>query len=235
LKKIYRELGASSKIHDVKNGVTLSRFHTIRDKPKPLNSQKITRFISVGRNEPKKNYRQLIEIFCELLNYRKDIHLTLIGVKCESLSQYIPNRFYENVTLIDPSIKKLEPNDVLQIPNEIVCAEYKKADVFLMPSLMESFGIVVIEAFAAGLPVVAFDIDGVNELVIQGQNGLLVQVGNSKGFQDAINELCSDQVRTTFSKSALNTAQQYDWKIVVQEYVEIYREIISEKKDIIHK
>jgi glycosyltransferase involved in cell wall biosynthesis len=71
----------------------------------------------------------------------------------------------------------------------------RTADVFLLPSREESFPQAVLEAMACGLPVVAADVGGVQELVKQGTTGILVRPGDTAGFSRALNELLSDRDR----------------------------------------
>ena len=70
---------------------------------------------------------------------------------------------------------------------------YNCADVFALPSIQEGQGIVLLEAQASAKPVVAFDIGGVNEAVRNGETGLLVKLGSTEEFADAMMKLLSDR------------------------------------------
>ena len=70
---------------------------------------------------------------------------------------------------------------------------YNCADVFALPSIQEGQGIVLLEAQASAMPVVAFNIGGVNEAVRNGETGLLVKLGNTDEFADALLKLLSDK------------------------------------------
>ena len=72
-------------------------------------------------------------------------------------------------------------------------AVYNCADVFALPSIQEGQGIVLLEAQACAKPVVAFNIGGVNEAVRNGETGLLVKLGNTDEFADALLKLISDK------------------------------------------
>ncbi len=65
-------------------------------------------------------------------------------------------------------------------------AVYNCADVFVLPSIQEGQGIVLLEAQASGKPVVAFDVGGVNEALRNGETGLLVKRGNTDELADAL-------------------------------------------------
>jgi phosphatidylinositol alpha-1,6-mannosyltransferase len=96
---------------------------------------------------------------------------------------------------------------------------YGGADVFVMPNVvvpgtMEGFGLVALEAAAAGLPVVASDIEGIRDAVVDGETGLLVAAGDVAGFVDAIKRAASmtksDVASATAPFSWDNVARRYD-------------------------
>ncbi|MDD3646396.1 MAG: glycosyltransferase family 4 protein [Candidatus Gracilibacteria bacterium] len=81
----------------------------------------------------------------------------------------------------------------------------RDADIFLFPSLVDSFGMVVLEAMLAGLPIVGFDFGGVSELVKNGKNGFLVK--SDKDFISKLETLLKDEdLRKEFSKNSYHIA-----------------------------
>jgi glycosyltransferase involved in cell wall biosynthesis len=80
-------------------------------------------------------------------------------------------------------------------------------DVFVHASRREPFGLAVLEASAAGLPVVAYDDGAVGEIVVQGQTGMLAAPGDVKGLADALVRLCKDAgMREAMGRAALRRA-----------------------------
>ena len=102
---------------------------------------------------------------------------------------------------------------------EDLAAHYASADLFLFPSLSETFGNVTLEALASGLAVVAFDAAAAGELIHDGRNGLLVAPGDEAGFVDAA---CGAAARLEalgpLRRQARATAQAHDWEPVLQSF-----------------
>jgi glycosyltransferase involved in cell wall biosynthesis len=93
---------------------------------------------------------------------------------------------------------------------------YASADLFLFPSLTETFGNVVTEAMASGLPVVAFDYAAAHEHLRSGDNGILVPPGDRDGFIDAAATAAGDPAELRrLGRAAARTAQGLDWDQVI--------------------
>jgi glycosyltransferase involved in cell wall biosynthesis len=82
------------------------------------------------------------------------------------------------------------------------------ADVFVLPSISEGLPVVILEAMACGLPVIASRISGIPDVVVDNHNGLLVQPRDAKGFANAIiTVLSNEKLRSSLSKGALLTSR----------------------------
>jgi glycosyltransferase involved in cell wall biosynthesis len=103
---------------------------------------------------------------------------------------------------------------------------FASGDVFAFPSLSETFGNVVLEAQASGLPVVGFDCQGVNERVTPGVDGLLVPVGGD--LIPALRTLCEDRaLRQRFGQAARAKAETQGWKQIFDELEARYRRLAA--------
>jgi phosphatidyl-myo-inositol alpha-mannosyltransferase len=101
------------------------------------------------------------------------------------------------------------------------------ADVFVAPAVgQESFGIVLVEAMAAGVPVVASDIEGYREVVRPGVDGILTPPGDPLALADAVRQVLSDSALAgRLAESAKARAQRFRWEVVIEEIESVYREV----------
>ena len=105
----------------------------------------------------------------------------------------------------------------------------KKASVFVLSSLQEGFGNVIIEAMACGTPVVSTNCPaGPDEIIENGKNGILVSVGDYKELAKAIQKvLNSPFLRKKFSDEGKNRAQDFSIINSVKQYEEVFLKIMS--------
>ena len=105
--------------------------------------------------------------------------------------------------------------------------EYAKADVFVLPSRHEPFGIVVLEAWAAGLPVVASDVGGLGKLCAAHPDAALTFApGDFDALDGALRRVASDgDLRARLSTAGRAAAAEYDWRTLSSRLVDFYAEI----------
>lgn len=109
--------------------------------------------------------------------------------------------------------------------NEIV-KFYQKADVLILPSLSEAFGLVLLEAMACGTPVVASRVGGVPNVVKDGVVGFLVLPRNPQAIaQKTLKILTNEELRKKMRKNCLEWVKNFSWEKVAQQYLEIYKKI----------
>jgi glycosyltransferase involved in cell wall biosynthesis len=109
---------------------------------------------------------------------------------------------------------------------------YNCADVFVLPSVQEGQGIVLLEAQASGVPVVAFDAGGVKEAMRDGETGLLIKPGDTDSFAEGLIKLLNNKAsRVTLGQNGrkyVNT--NYTWDVCTKKMLEVYREALSTKR-----
>ena len=107
---------------------------------------------------------------------------------------------------------------------------YKAADIFCLPSttMAESFGIVNLEAMAAGIPIVASDLGGIPDIVKHGENGLLAKPCNVQSLADALTYLLKNEdIRKNFGNKGREMVDNYSWDKIAKETEELYRSILQ--------
>lgn len=111
-------------------------------------------------------------------------------------------------------------------PHNQLARFYQAADLLVMPSRSETFGLVAAEAQACGLPVVASRIGGLPFVVADRKSGLLVEVGDEPGFAHAMERILTDQeLRAELSAGALVKSQEFSWKATADRLLELYHGI----------
>jgi len=107
-------------------------------------------------------------------------------------------------------------------PHELLSTFYRAADVCIVPSRAESFGLVALEASACGTPVVASDVGGLSALVADGVNGTLVAGRDPEEWADAVEWATEDSLRTMrLSTGAVLRAQPYTWRAAAERLTEV--------------
>ncbi|HEV2457867.1 MAG TPA: glycosyltransferase family 1 protein [Ktedonobacterales bacterium] len=112
------------------------------------------------------------------------------------------------------------------LESEALARAYASADVFAFPSLSETFGQVVLEAMASGLPVVAFEAEGVRDLLTHGQTGLMTKAQDAGAFANALRALvASPEQRELLGKEAYRQARGRTWESVMRQITTVYGEV----------
>ena len=185
--------------------------------------------MTLGRNHPKKKYDFLIKLIkiMSLKNIR--FKFLFIGQGVNKLKKNIDiNKITEYVILID-TLKEFD--DVSDdLPSNKIIDYLLLSDLFIFPSIIESFGVVLVEAMAAGLPTIANDVPGCRDLIIDKKTGFLVKKPNNLNiFFDKINLLINNKkLIGQMKEKSIEESKKYDWKKVCSRYLKLYRKIINQ-------
>jgi glycosyltransferase involved in cell wall biosynthesis len=118
-----------------------------------------------------------------------------------------------------------------QLRGKPLAEHYASADLFLMPSLTETFGNVTTEAMASGLPVVAFNYAAAAALIVNSVNGSLVPTDDADGFVSAALALAAEPLqRKNMGIEARQTSLQLDWSCIVQKFEDVLQEVIDQSR-----
>jgi len=170
--------------------------------------------LCVGRLAAEKNLDVLLRAFESLKAEDPSARLVLVGDGPEraALQQRCPEAHFAGLRRGDD-----------------LAAHYASADLFLFPSVTETFGNVVPEAMASGLPVVGFDYAAARQMVRHGDNGLLVAYDDGEAFRAAAQRLAGQLgwVRAMGAQARV-TASGLDWGRIIQQVEQVYTTAISQ-------
>jgi len=232
----YTKLGVpESKIADIPNGVNLKRFNhdSFNIRSKLGLSRDVKLILSVGRYHPKKGYEYLIKALPEIVKQHSDVRCLLVGKRLKVVKPLISDLPLENVVIFlgEQGIKEKnvsEKIDIDCIPNDVLLAAYKSSDIYVSSSLIEGFALTVIEAMAAGLPLVATDVPGNEDAVVEGANGFLTPPKSPTLLADKINRLLVDnELRSKMGSISKKMVQQYEWPKIAAGYHREYKKLTS--------
>ena len=115
-----------------------------------------------------------------------------------------------------------------KVPNDDIPKYMKEADLFVLPSLSESFGIVNIEAMASGLPIVSTNVGGLPDLIKDGINGFLVNPRDPAAIAEKSLLILNDKnLKERISQNNLSEAKKYSWDYVIERLVDEYNKVYS--------
>jgi glycosyltransferase involved in cell wall biosynthesis len=161
--------------------------------------------LHVGRLAPEKNLDQLRETFHAMLAARPDLTLVIVGdgPGRQALQKALPEAHFTG--FIDP---------------ESLTRHYASADIFVFPSLSETWGNVVLEAMASGLAVVAYRHAAGDELIDNDHNGVSLPINDTAGFRDAAASLCLQPARyARLGRAARTRALAYRWSAITDDFL----------------
>ncbi len=105
---------------------------------------------------------------------------------------------------------------------------YASADIFVFPSALETFGLVVVEAMAAGLPVVSSRVGGVRDVVEEGVTGYTFDVNDIAGMVAGVRRIAASRERIAgMGRAARAFAETQSWDAMMDEVIDVYRELIG--------
>ncbi len=107
---------------------------------------------------------------------------------------------------------------------------YSAAEIVVVPSHYESFGMVALEAMACGTPVVASETGGLIFLVRDGETGFHVPAGDAGALADRLQTLIEDEVlRVRLGRQAADYAKAYDWSVAADHIITLYNSVLANR------
>jgi D-inositol-3-phosphate glycosyltransferase len=183
----------------------------------------------VGRIEPLKGVDTLIQAMsCLQLQDGHRVHLAIIGGDPSASPQEMSAEMARLQKLCDDlcvgqTVVFLGKRDQDRLPYY-----YSAAELLVMPSHYESFGMVALEAMACGTPVIASEVGGLAYLVRDGETGFTVPDQEPELLSEKITWLLNDRdLHRTMSERAVEYAQDYAWEKIAGQIVNVYKELVK--------
>jgi glycosyltransferase involved in cell wall biosynthesis len=175
--------------------------------------------LSVGRLEPQKDHKTLITAFGMIADRYPDWQLRIVG---EGMLR----------GALEGQARSLGLGDRIEFPGAVreISAEYASAQLFVMPSLYESFGLATAEALSHGLPAIGFaDCPGTNDLIKDRVNGLLAPSrGSAEMLSKSLERLMSSpNLRTSMAEVAPQTVAQFKLHAVVDRWEALLHQVVK--------
>jgi phosphatidylinositol alpha-mannosyltransferase len=195
----------------VPNGVDVARFARPATRPEGLPTGRVV--LWVHRLDPQKGFPIAVRAFGRLASELDDVHLVVAGDgRDRDAVGLLPERDRRRVVMLGA------------VPNDDLPGYLAAADAFVAPALgQESFGIALVEAMAAGVPVVASDIPGYDEVVRDGVDGLLVPPRDPNALAAALRRVLDDpRLASELARAGRDRARTYSWDVVTPRIEAVY-------------
>ncbi|MGB3903358.1 MAG: glycosyltransferase family 4 protein [Anaerolineae bacterium] len=208
----------------IPNGIDANRFGGDHVRPLEQYSDGRLNILFVGRLEPRKGFRYLLQAFRYVKEEFPQARLIVVGAyQKKEMSRHLRYARQHHLTGV---------KFVGNVSDEDLPRYYRSCHVFCAPSTgFESFGIVLLEAMAAGKPTVASNIPGYRDIVDDGKDGLLVEPKNEKALGEAIIRVLKDPaMQRTMGENGRRKALEYSWSEVAERVLDYYRELLGRSK-----
>jgi phosphatidylinositol alpha-mannosyltransferase len=208
----------------IPNGIDFASYALPDIQPVPEFNDGRPNILFVGRMDERKGFRHLLRAYPYVKQRFPEARLLVVGA-------YRPTEVASFVRYA--RLYRLEDiHFVGKVSQEDLRRYYRTATLFSAPSTgSESFGIILLEAMAAGVPVVASDITGYRSVLTHSKEGLLVEPGNEMAIVEAITGLLEDPpVRARMATQGQDTARQYDWSIIAPRILDYYGELLKARE-----
>lgn len=218
-------------VEPLSNGVDLSKFTPGKASVRVLKKFRLepgkSRVLYVGRVDPEKSLSNVVTAFAGVVEEMPEAELVIVGDGTDRRH------------LIDLA-QALGISDKVKFPGRIMPPDvteiYRGATVFATASETETQGIVLIEAAATGLPLVAVDAGAVSELCQNKKNGVLCKPGDLVGMTDAMVSILKDaDLQQKYGEKSLEISKKHDLNRTLKRFEEIYEEAITLKGKKIQK
>jgi glycosyltransferase involved in cell wall biosynthesis len=203
----------------IPNGVDISLF-------KPTKHPFKKTLLTVCGISSQKGLIFLVKALREVAKIHKDFRWIHVGTIPTEGDENFPY-YLQLIKLIKKYSISRYVNFLGRVPLGELIKFYQTSDIFVLPSLWEGMPLVVLEAMSCGLPIISTKISGIEDLVINNFNGILVEPGNVKALSNAILQLLGDEnlVRNMGKNSRKRVEKEFSWEIIARKVKTVYERI----------
>ena len=184
-----------------------------------IKDERLNRIISVGRLYPQKDQKTMIEAFAKVSEKHPDWKLVIFGEG--------PQR--EALELL---VERLKVKDKISLPgrSENIIDELKKSKVFCLSSVYEGMSNALVEAICVGLPIVTTKVSGTEELIKDGENGFIVNIGDTDAMAEALTKILEDEnLQKQFSEKNKAQAVKFETNTIVNQWEDLVNSVVRLK------
>lgn len=203
-----------------KNCIVIPNFfnpnHNIKDN---VNLSANKQIILLARLMPQKRIDLMIDIWSLLAKDFPDWKVNVLG---EGMLR----------PLLEEKIRTLNLQESFWMPGEVkdVTNELQSSDILCLTSEYEGFGIVLIEAMAKGIPVIAFEYVGVHDIINDGMDGFIIPFGDVKGYAEKLRQLMENkELRQQLGNEGLSSVHKFDKDKVMRKWEDLFNETLSSR------
>lgn len=210
LVRLGKEADASSEFLCIPNGVETERFKPIQRAENPK-----IKILFIGRLIPRKGFQRVIQALPKVRKLvKKPFEVEVVGT-----GAHRPE--------LDKLAEEYKVSELIRyvgmVPYNELEKSYQYADIFVLTSLSEGMPSVILEAMGCGLPIIASNVGGNNEIVHEGQNGFLIEGEDVNTLANRLADLINnDELRKQMGMKSREIALEYDWKNIMAQYKELY-------------
>jgi phosphatidylinositol alpha-1,6-mannosyltransferase len=216
-----------AKLTVVHNGVDSDRF--LQKGPSPAKTG--TRILAVGQMKPRKGFHLLAKALPQILKTHPNAEVIAIG------SMPLPAYVAEIRQQLQADGTTHAMQILGRVEDSVILDWYHQADLFALPAAnlegsFEGFGLVYLEASAAGLPTIGTWGCGAEEAIVDGQTGLLIPQNDPDRLAEAITQLLDDSaLRQRLGEAGIAYAVVHDWRHAAEQVIALYAEQLALKTD----
>ena len=182
-------------------------------------TKKENRIISVGRLYPQKDQKTMIEAFAKVSEQHPDWQLVIYGEGPERKA-------------LELFVERLKVKDKVLLPgrSENIIDELNKSKIFCLSSIYEGMSNALVEAICVGLPIVTTKVSGTEELIKNGENGFIVNIGDKDSMAKALTKIIEDEnLQNQFAEKNKAQAIKFETNTIVNQWEDLVNSVVRLK------